>query len=326
MALVTVLMPVYNAAPYLNEAIDSILRQSFKNFEFLIINDGSTDNSEDIILAYKDERIRYFKNEGNIKLIATLNKGIALSNGKYIARMDADDFALPHRLERQFSFLEKNQNIIVAGSWYSYIGDIQRTTQYPILHEEIKIEMLYRCPICHPSVMWRVNNEVKVRFCADYLHAEDYDLWSRLIVLGDIANIPEVLLNYRVHQESVSRSNQVKQLENSIRVRQNQFEKMGIKLTASECNSYAEFCYANWSFFNKKELVENLGHLINAILVANKKSKYITPSVFDNYILSKWYHLNYNCGEESLFYTLSVEYNVSLKDRLKLKIKSLMKK
>jgi glycosyltransferase involved in cell wall biosynthesis len=324
--LVTVLMPVYNGEKHLAEAISSILGQTYRNFEFLIINDGSTDKSDEIILSYTDSRIKYIKNETNLKLIATLNKGISLANGKYIARMDADDIALPHRLQLQVSFLEKNQNVIVAGSWYECIGDIELTTQYPISHEEIKMEMLYHCPICHPSVMWRVNTYTKTPFCAEYLHAEDYDFWSRLIVLGDFSNIPEVLLCYRIHPQSVSRSNQETQHENSIRVRLNQFEKMGIKLTATECNIYTEFCYANWSFFNNKDLVKALGHILNSILIANNKSRYITPSVFEKYILGKWYHLNYNCGDESLFYALAIASNTSFKDKLKLKIKSLMKK
>lgn len=324
--LVTVLMPVYNGEKHLAEAISSILGQTYRDFEFLIINDGSTDKSDEIILSYTDSRIRYIKNETNLKLIATLNKGIDLASGKYIARMDADDIALPHRLERQVLFLEKNPNVIVAGSWYKCIGDLETTTQYPVSHEEIKMEMLYHCPICHPSVMWRVNTYAEVHFCAEFLHAEDYDLWSRLIVLGEFTNIPEVLLCYRIHQQSVSRSNQETQNKNSIRVRLNQFEKMGIKLTSTECNLYTEFCYANWSFFNNKDLVKALGHIINAILIANNKSSYITPSIFEKYILRKWYHLNYNCGSDSLFNTLAIASNTSLKDKLKLKIKSLMKK
>ena len=105
---ITVLMPVYNGEKYLRPAIESILNQTFSDFEFLIINDGSTDNSESIILSYKDERIRYVKNENNLKLIKTLNKGIDLARGKYIARMDADDISLPTRLEREIEYMESH--------------------------------------------------------------------------------------------------------------------------------------------------------------------------------------------------------------------------
>ena len=106
--LVSVLMAVYNGEKYLLEAIESILNQTYTNFEFLIINDGSTDSTEEIILSYSDQRIRYIKNEQNLKLIASLNKGLDLAKGKYIARMDADDISLPDRLEKQVNFLERN--------------------------------------------------------------------------------------------------------------------------------------------------------------------------------------------------------------------------
>src|SRR5688500_8514963 len=104
--LVSVLMPVYNAEAYVSEAIQSILQQTYKNFEFLIINDGSTDNSEKLINTFSDSRIRYIRNSENIKLVATLNKGIDLSVGKYLVRMDADDISLPERLQKQVDFME----------------------------------------------------------------------------------------------------------------------------------------------------------------------------------------------------------------------------
>ena len=121
-ATVTVLMPVYNGEMYLREAIDSILHQTFTDFEFLIINDGSTDNSETIILSYDDSRIRYEKNDSNLKLIATLNKGIELAKGKYIVRMDADDISIPDRIEKQVAFLEKNPDVGICGSWFTAFG------------------------------------------------------------------------------------------------------------------------------------------------------------------------------------------------------------
>jgi glycosyltransferase involved in cell wall biosynthesis len=121
--LVTVLMPVYNGEEFLHEAIESILKQTYLNFELLIINDGSTDSSENIILSYPDTRIRYIKNESNIKLIATLNNGFALAQGKYIVRMDADDYSVKERLQKQVAFMEANPEVTLAGSWFETIGD-----------------------------------------------------------------------------------------------------------------------------------------------------------------------------------------------------------
>ena len=130
--IVTVLMPVYNAEKYLAEAINSILNQTFTNYELLIINDGSTDKSEEIILKYSDKRIRYIKNDKNIRLVATLNKGIELAKGKYIARMDADDISVPTRLEKQITLLENNEDIGVCGSFLYVFGENIRNYMFDL--------------------------------------------------------------------------------------------------------------------------------------------------------------------------------------------------
>ena len=121
--LVTIIMPVYNAELYLRDAIESVLAQSYKKFIFMIINDGSTDQSETIILEYKDERIQYISNEENLGIVKTLNKGIALSHTKYISRMDADDICDPKRLERQISVMEKDSQITLLGTWAELIDE-----------------------------------------------------------------------------------------------------------------------------------------------------------------------------------------------------------
>ena len=204
--LVTVLMPVFNSEKHLKEAIESILNQSYTNFIFLIINDGSTDLSEAIILSYQDERIRYVKNSENIQLIATLNKGIDLINTKYIARMDADDIAHPERLEKQISFLEKNPDCIVCGSYYQFIGQSEEIIHLPIINDQIKFQLLYFNPFCHPSTVIRTSvfQEKNIKFNTEYKYAEDYFLWTELALKGEFYNIPEVLLYYRKHANQIS--------------------------------------------------------------------------------------------------------------------------
>ena len=168
--LVTVLMPVYNGEKYLKEAIESILNQTFKDFEFLIINDGSTDNSVKIIQSFNDLRIRLIHNESNIGLIKTLNKGLKLSNGKYIARMDCDDVSLPKRLSVQINFMEKHPEIGVCGSWVKIIGLEQKfINKYPQKHEEARhIFYLTRPLLTHLSLsekkLWKniILNTMKI--------------------------------------------------------------------------------------------------------------------------------------------------------------------
>ena len=150
-AQVTVLMPVYNAEQYLREAIGSILHQTFTDFEFIIINDGSTDRSEEIIKSYTDTRIRYYKNESNLKLIATLNKGFDLAGGKYIARMDADDISLPNRLQLQFELMEKNPEVGLCGTWFENFTEEEPTgvAKYSPDHETICFTHLYQIHLSH---------------------------------------------------------------------------------------------------------------------------------------------------------------------------------
>jgi glycosyltransferase involved in cell wall biosynthesis len=209
--LVSVLMPVYNDGSYLDDAINSVLNQSYTNFELIIVNDGSTDNTEEIINKYKNEKVQYFVNPSNIKLIKTLNKGVDLCTGKYIARMDADDICLPNRIEKQVDFLEKNTEYVLVGGQCVKINDqgerLKGTSNLSCCHDEILADLLFKsCPIVHPLVMIRRNilQEFSPVFDEEYLHAEDYDLWFRLAEKGKLANLTSVLLQYRVHSNQVT--------------------------------------------------------------------------------------------------------------------------
>jgi len=179
---VSVLMPVYNAGIYLSEAIESILNQSFQDFEFLIINDGSTDNSENTILSYQDNRIRYICNEQNIKLIATLNKGIELCKGDYIVRMDADDISLPQRIEKQVAYLDAHPDIGLCGSWFENFGEHVPTQIVKYLPDDtsIRIRHLYQTHIAHPTAVLRssVLKLNHLNFDKAFIHGEDYHFWT----------------------------------------------------------------------------------------------------------------------------------------------------
>ncbi|MDR0427020.1 MAG: glycosyltransferase [Dysgonamonadaceae bacterium] len=156
--VVSVLMPVFNAEKYLNTAIDSILNQTYPDFELVIINDGSTDQSEQIILSYKDERISYHINPANEGLVNTLNKGIAFCSGKYIARMDADDISLPGRFEKQIRFLEKNPDVVMVGGYMDKINEKgKRKTKYnkAVPNHLIKDRLFFGNYFAHSSMMIR---------------------------------------------------------------------------------------------------------------------------------------------------------------------------
>ena len=152
--VISVIMPVYNAETYVEEAIKSILNQTFEDFEFLIINDGSEDNSLSIINNYasKDNRIKIISREKK-GLVFSLNEGIKLAKGKYIARMDADDISVPERFKKQISYLERNSDVDICGTWIETFGRSMEVLKYPVQHDDIKVALLFAFGLAHPSIM-----------------------------------------------------------------------------------------------------------------------------------------------------------------------------
>ncbi len=213
-------MSVYNGEKFLKEAIESILNQSLSDFEFLIIDDGCTDRSVEIIKSINDQRIRLVHNKKNIGLTKSLNKGLKIAKGKYIARMDADDISLPLRLKKQVNLLEERKEIGLAGSWFSVINsDFEaRTLESP---EEIKIELLFRNSIGHPTVMFRKElvEKYDLYYNENFRTSQDHELWYRMAEYTDLSNIPEVLVLYRSHDGQVSKRSNFIQNQNSERIR-----------------------------------------------------------------------------------------------------------
>jgi glycosyltransferase involved in cell wall biosynthesis len=205
--MLSVIMPVYNCARFLPESIESILNQTYPHFELVIINDGSTDESEKIIHDYalRDMRIKFINRTKNRKIVYTLNEGINACTGKYIARMDADDIAYPNRFEKQIEYLEKHPHIFLLGTSYTVFRDKKIVKEvkrdYPSIY--LAYKFLSDSFFCHPSVMFR-------REAIDYLkgyrntEAEDFDLFSRLIQRFKCRNLKESLLYYREHDANRS--------------------------------------------------------------------------------------------------------------------------
>jgi glycosyltransferase involved in cell wall biosynthesis len=207
---ISVIMPVYNGAKYLRPAIDSIIGQTFTDFEFIIINDGSTDSSAEIIKSYGDERLAIIEQQ-NQGVTKSLNNGLAIAKGEFIARMDADDIALPERLEKQLAFLSANPEICLCGSRAFAIderGETIGTFDYPpISHQEIKKLYLWHNPFIHSSVMFRNETIKKLGSYDESIpRAQDYELWGRVIKNCQTANLPDYLLKYRVLKAGVTKS------------------------------------------------------------------------------------------------------------------------
>ncbi len=203
-------MPVYNAEKYLKQAIESILIQTYKDFEFLIFNDGSTDNSLDIIKSFKDKRITIINHSKTVGYVTHLNHGLKIARGKIIARMDADDISLPKRFERQIYYLENNPSISLVGCFgYLINSDGKQIGKLPkpVGSEHIRKSCLYYGSHIHPTIMFRkvIINKIG-NYREKYLYVEDIDLYYRLIFSGYMTdNIPEYLFKYRVHPLSTNK-------------------------------------------------------------------------------------------------------------------------
>jgi glycosyltransferase involved in cell wall biosynthesis len=209
---VSVIMPIYNAQKFLDEAIQSILKQTFKDFELLLINDGSTDGSEEIIEKYRnDNRVRIFhkKNEGVTK---TLNFGLAQSVGRYVARMDADDISMPERLELQVDFLDEHRNVGLLGTRFKAItedGKFIENLDVELTNEELQEKLIKSCRFGHPTVMMRRSAIESVGSYDESSWAntvEDYDLWLRIAEKFEIANLSQYLLHYRINSNSITQT------------------------------------------------------------------------------------------------------------------------
>jgi glycosyltransferase involved in cell wall biosynthesis len=229
--IITVLLPVYNGERYLREAVESILTQTFGAFELLIVDDGSTDGTEAICRSFTDPRVRVMRHEDNAGLVSALNDGIDQITTKYVARMDADDVALPERLARQVAFLESRPDIVACGSWARELvdGRLRDVMRRPT-GEYLRQTAWRPVPIFHPTTCLRTDVLRSLGYRPESIHAEDYDLWLRLCRNHRIDNVPAVLLHYRVHQASVSHAYRAMQRSNAWQLFREHFPAIDLTL------------------------------------------------------------------------------------------------
>ena len=223
--LVSVILSVYNGAPYLKEAIESILNQTFIDFEFIIVDDGSIDETPKILDEFTDIRIVSLKNEKNLGLVRSLNKALSLAKGEFIARMDADDISLPERFAKQIAYFKKYPQVGVLGTAISQVDKCGRPISVlipPIHHNLIFWQMFFGCPIFHPTVMMRQKALDAVGYYdINFTHIEDVELWSRFLLNGiKFANLSEVLHVRRLHNRSIISTQSVIQHQRGIIIRQ----------------------------------------------------------------------------------------------------------
>jgi glycosyltransferase involved in cell wall biosynthesis len=257
---ISVLMPVYNCALYIRDAIESVLSQTFVDFELIIIDDCSTDTTLQLSNLFIDDRIIIIAKDKNSGITNSLNYGLSIAKGKYVARMDGDDISMPERFEKQIAFLEANADVILCGTSYGVIGE-KGMSILPETHEEIKIKLLSGNCIVHPSVMFRKDILIANNLIYDPLMdpAEDYDLWVRLSCIGKLYNFQECLLQYRVHDSQVSVIRNEKQIQVANQVRLKLLQALSTEISPSESKVYLKVIEKKEQLsFDECEILVNL--------------------------------------------------------------------
>lgn len=236
--LVTVLMPAFNASPYLREAVDSILAQTLDDFELLVVDDGSSDDTLAILRGYDDPRIRVEALPVNQGVTEALNRGLDLARGRFIVRMDSDDISLPARLEQQVRFLDENPEVGVCGGSIHGFNDkreFEPAKPRRQRHEGMACTLPFGTVLLHPTVIFRAELFADgLRYDPDYPHAEDYELWCRLARITQLAVLPEIVLRYRMHGRSVSSRFHRIQMETTRRIRIREVRAIGVEPTPED--------------------------------------------------------------------------------------------
>ena len=229
-ALISVVLPIYNVELYIYDAMQSLLNQTIQDFEIIVIDDCSTDQSISIIEAFNDPRITVIKKEVNKGLIDSLNIGFKEAKGKYIARMDGDDISLPDRFKKQLEVLENNPEIKVCGCWLQRFGNSDQIIKHKEHHDEIVAHLLLSCSMSMCAVMFNRKALEEYKFDDNKKHVEDYDFWSRLAWSCKFYNLQEVLYNYRIHETQVSTIYKSVQVQGDIAIKLFLFKKLNYNI------------------------------------------------------------------------------------------------
>ena len=316
--LVSVAMPVYNSEKYIRKAIDSMLTQTCSDFELIIVNDGSSDRSKEIILSYTDQRIRYLENEKTLGIVKTRNRCVANSTGKYIAVLDNDDIALPFRLEEQVKFLEGNEEYAVCGSFYGIIdgeGKLIGKKILPVTDKEIKTYLLFDNCFCNSSVMIR-SKLLKERLYADGMDKiEDYYFLYTVSKFNKLTNLPVLTTYYRVHGENVS----IGRLDEMIFLRGKMdrmiLEDLGILFSEAEFRLHTNFATGNFRYFTTTRQKKQLEAWLLKLYQFLKSERIYDMQIVKKVLIKRWILLVSNGSKFSfliifnrLFYKFNMIY------------------
>jgi len=295
---ISVVMSVYNSSSYLKEAVDSILQQSFNDFEFLITDDCSEDDSRQILKDYlsKDNRITLILNDKNEGLTVNLNRMVTKARGKYIARMDSDDISMPDRFEKEYNFMELNPQVGLLGSHSRIIknGSRDKILKRPSEHEEIRSALLFENIITHSSVFLRNSllKEHVINYDTRFRIIQDYELWSRLADITEFRILPDVLVYYRMTDTNLCAVTAHKQnyRENFLKtIYKYQFDHNGFKFTEDQIDTHISIGYKTKN--SSPEIIDDSESWLKSLIDQNNHTNKFDQKIFNKYISLYWFKI-----------------------------------
>ncbi|MFA4818131.1 MAG: glycosyltransferase [Parcubacteria group bacterium] len=298
---ITVAMPVYNGEKYLAKAIDSVLAQTYPDFELVIVDDGSTDGSAKILEKYaaQDKRIRVLYNEKNMGIVFTRNRSFDESNSEYIAILDHDDIALPNRLKEQMDFLDSHQEFGMVGSWVEQIDENDKPNgivwKYGVGADKIASLMLFSNFFAQSAVTIRKKALPVIPYRQDYIYAEDYDLWTRIAEKWKVWNLPKILIKYRVHTAGITKTRPDFSINAAIKLQMGLLNNLG--LNPSEDDILIHRTNFTFKGENLKKFIDERENWLEKLIIANNKIGYYPKREFSEIVSERWLYSCDSNGE-----------------------------
>ena len=271
---ISLIMSVYNGEAYLEEAIESVLNQTFRDFELIIINDCSTDGTSEILVSFadRDNRVKVYTNEVNLKLPSSLNKAITFAQGKYIARMDADDICLPDRLQKQYTFMENNPSVALSSCRFMTLKNgivSSGGCGGKCDNESLKALLLVTNPILHPGIIAKADAIRSLGYDKNFTCTEDMELWTRFVIEGyNIEILPEYLMIYRLHDKQITETTLEKQHNEVVAIQKNYYGKL---LETMDCKK--EEFYIKGIYFRENTDIGKFCEFYKWLKAVNRKTK-----------------------------------------------------
>lgn len=333
MPRVTVLMPTYNVAPWVEEAIQSVLNQTYRDFELLVVDDASTDDTLDHVRSIQDDRIRIAAFPDNVGLAENLNRGLDLIGTELVARMDGDDIAEPDWLETGIRVLDSHPDIDICSFGFQFFGTKTSLVRFPELHEDSKAQMLFGCTVIVPVMRRKVFTDNNLRYRTDTFPAEDYNLWARAYRVAKVYNVQRTLFHYRTHATQISTARRQAQIEKSNEVRLLMLDWLSPDFTDEEKQYFLDrFVPCK---IEQRQDIDRLQQFADLLISRNTQGHYDTPALrrkFKSHISygalayaeEKYFAKRYNTIQLLHLLTSGIYPTLPVKNRRKLLIKSIL--